>query len=113
MAAALETVRVLGVQKGAEHMDAMGQLFMAGLRTQAAAHGFDVVVNGPGSMPFMKFADDGDWRISDTFSNEVVQRGVLLHPRHNWFLSAAHTPDDIATALERTDEAFAAVRSVL
>jgi glutamate-1-semialdehyde 2,1-aminomutase len=113
MAAAIETIRILGVEHGAEHMDAVGRQFMAGLRTQAVAHGFDVVVNGPGSMPFMKFADDDDWRISDAFSNEAIQRGILLHPRHNWFLSAAHTMGDITTALERTDESFAAIRSSL
>ena len=32
---------------------------------------------------------------------------MYLHPVHNWFLSAAHTDDDIDLALERTDDAFA------
>jgi glutamate-1-semialdehyde 2,1-aminomutase len=36
-----------------------------------------------------------------------------LHPRHNWFVSAAMTGDDLALALEATDQAFAAVRKHL
>ena len=44
------------------------------------------------------------------FSNECARLGLLVHPRHNWFLCAAHTDDDIDRALAISDEAFAAVR---
>ena len=36
-------------------------------------------------------------------------RGVYVHPWHNWFLSAAHTSEDIEEALAVTDPAFAVV----
>jgi len=31
---------------------------------------------------------------------------VNLHPWHNWFLSTAHTEDDINRVLDATDSAF-------
>ena len=37
---------------------------------------------------------------------EVLSRGVYMHPKHNMFLSLAHTEADIETALSVTDEAF-------
>jgi glutamate-1-semialdehyde 2,1-aminomutase len=40
----------------------------------------------------------------------VTRRGALFHPHHNWFLSAAHTPQDIAATLRMADEAFAVIR---
>jgi len=35
-----------------------------------------------------------------------LRRGVYLHPRHNMFLSTAHTEADIDFALEATKAAF-------
>ena len=44
---------------------------------------------------------------------QALRGGAYLHPRHNWFVSAAMTGDDLALALEATDQAFAAVRKHL
>jgi glutamate-1-semialdehyde 2,1-aminomutase len=38
-----------------------------------------------------------------------MRAGAYIHPRHNWFVSAAMTDGDLALALAATDEAFAAV----
>ena len=43
------------------------------------------------------------------FTTEALARGVYLNPRHNMFLSLAHTQADIDQALVVTNEAFAAV----
>ena len=53
-------------------------------------------------------------RFADTVFRQRVSaacaaHGVYLHPHHNWFLSAAHSEDDIRRTLEVTDEAFATV----
>jgi len=62
-------------------------------------------------MPYMSFkADHGRHARIKLFCGEAAKRGVYFHPRHNWFLSAAHTEEDIRRTLEVTDEAFAAVR---
>jgi len=38
-----------------------------------------------------------------------MRNGVYLHPRHNWFISAAMTQADLGRALTATEAAFAAV----
>jgi glutamate-1-semialdehyde 2,1-aminomutase len=43
------------------------------------------------------------------FAGECSLNGVYLAPRHNWFISAAHTEEDIKQTLEVTERAFAAV----
>jgi glutamate-1-semialdehyde aminotransferase len=37
--------------------------------------------------------------LTKCFFREVLARGVLLHPRHLWFTSAAHSPSDIDETL--------------
>jgi glutamate-1-semialdehyde 2,1-aminomutase len=44
------------------------------------------------------------------FTSEAVKHGVYFHPTHNWFLSAAHTPEDVEKTLAVTERAFRVVR---
>ncbi len=37
----------------------------------------------------------------------------VFHPRHNWFLSAAHTDRDVDAALTATEPAFAVVAAAV
>ena len=39
----------------------------------------------------------------------MLERGVIVHPRHNWFLSAAHTDDDIDRFLDAAQHGLEAV----
>jgi glutamate-1-semialdehyde 2,1-aminomutase len=110
MAAAMATLDVLR-SGGFDAMVRAGQLLRDGLQRQAATHGFSLVQTGPVTMPFIRFEGDDDMATVNAFTDASIRRGVLLHPWHNMFVSAAHTDDDIATALERTDEAFAELRS--
>jgi len=52
---------------------------------------------------------DADFAKGTLFCAEALARGAYLHPRHNMFLSLAHTEADIDRALVATDAAFAAV----
>jgi glutamate-1-semialdehyde 2,1-aminomutase len=61
-------------------------------------------------MPYLTFAGDTDYALGNVFAAEALRRGAYLHPRHNWFVSAALSGDDLALALAATDQAFAAVR---
>ena len=47
-----------------------------------------------------------------TFYREMLAGGVLLHPRHMWFISLAHTDSDIARTVDVADRAMAAVRAI-
>jgi hypothetical protein len=53
----------------------------------------------PSRCPFRTFVGDDHFAMADVFTGAAASRGVYLHPWHNWFLSAAHTDDDIDTAL--------------
>ena len=43
----------------------------------------------------------------------MPRRGVFVHPSHNWFLSSAHTDEDVSRTLEAMDHAFARVATEL
>ncbi|GAA2421853.1 aminotransferase class III-fold pyridoxal phosphate-dependent enzyme [Mycolicibacterium llatzerense] len=109
MAAALATIRELRDTDAMRRMRDSGHRLRDGLAAQAAAHGFEVVQTGPVQMPLLRFAGDDDFSQTRLWCDEVGARGVYLHPSHNWFLSAAHTAADIDDALDRTDDAFAAL----
>jgi glutamate-1-semialdehyde 2,1-aminomutase len=114
MAAALATLQSLEEEDGIATMERAGALLREGLDRQARAHGLRIRQTGPVQLPFLTFAADvaaGTFDRANVFTGEAARRGIYLHPWHNWFLSAAHTPDDVRGALERTDEAFAAVRA--
>ena len=109
MAAALATIRELRDTDAMRRMRDSGHRLRDGLAAQAAAHGFEVVQTGPVQMPLLRFAGDDDFSQTRLWCDEAGARGVYLHPSHNWFLSAAHTAADIDDALDRTDDAFAAL----
>jgi glutamate-1-semialdehyde 2,1-aminomutase len=109
MAAALATLEVLEAENGPEHMRRMGQRLRDGIAAQAHRHGVGVRQSGPPQMPTILFEDDADYARGSRFVLEALKRGVYLHPKHNMFLSLAHTAADIDHALSVTDEAFKAV----
>ncbi|GAA0312644.1 aminotransferase class III-fold pyridoxal phosphate-dependent enzyme [Kineococcus aurantiacus] len=108
-AAAIATLDWMVQTDGLTRMLDAGQVLRDGLQAQASAHGLGVVQTGPTSMPFLRFEDEPRLETAIAFTDAAARRGVLVHPWHNMFVSAAHTPEDIATVLERTDEAFAEV----
>lgn len=111
MAAAVATITELRDTDAMDRIERAGTRLRAGLATQAAEHGFTVSQSGPVQMPLLTFDGDDDFTIAEAWARHVIGRGVYLHPFHNWFLSAAHSDDDIDDALARTDGAFADLSS--
>jgi glutamate-1-semialdehyde 2,1-aminomutase len=109
LAAGLATLTELRRGEALPAMERAGTRLRSGLAAQAAAHGVTIRQTGPVQMPMLSFADDPDFRRVTAWAEAAVQRGVYLHPWHNWFLSSAHTDEVIDAILERTDGAFAAV----
>lgn len=109
MAAAIATITEIAATDAIAHMAEVGSLLQEGLTSQAAAHGLDVQVSGPPQMPLMLFRGDDRKAQGARFSQLCVRDGVYLHPAHNWFVSAAHTTQDIEQTLDVTDRAFAAL----
>jgi len=113
MAAGIANIGLLRETDTPAHMDHVGTLLRVGLQAQAEENGFEVVQSGPAAMPYLRFVDDPGHAAALAFTGAAAARGVLLHPVHNWFLSTAHTEQDIADALDRTADAFAEARSVI
>jgi glutamate-1-semialdehyde 2,1-aminomutase len=106
MAAALATLDVLQAENGPERMLQTGQRLRDGIAAQARHHGVGVRQSGPPQMPTILFEDDVDYARGSRFVLEALNRGVYLHPKHNMFLSLAHTAADVDFALSVTDQAF-------
>ena len=111
MAAAIATIGALRDEGAIEAMDRAGTALRAGIVEQAAAHGIEINYTGPAVMPYLTFAGDRDHALASIFAAAAMRAGVYLHPRHNWFISAAITDADLAKALAATDVAFAAVQA--
>jgi glutamate-1-semialdehyde 2,1-aminomutase len=91
-------------------MARVGAELRDGILAQARSWGLAVNYTGPPAMPYLTFAGDRDHELAGMFAAQALRGGAYLHPRHNWFVSAAMTGDDLALVLEATDQAFAAVR---
>src|SRR5690606_38913209 len=92
-----------------EHMVRLGDRLRSGLDAAAAGHGFTLRQTGPVQMPQIMFADDPDFRVGYGWAEEMLARGVYMHPWHNMFLCAAMTDADIDLTLAAADDAFAAL----
>jgi len=109
MAAALTTLRIVRETGVLAHLERLGRRLIDGLNAMVARAG----VSGTAypeplpAMPFFKFTEPDAERnaaLTRAFYQEVLAGGSLLHPRHLWFLSAAHTEADVDATL-RTCEA--------
>ena len=109
MAAAIETLRIIRETDYIEHTVALGERLRTGLDAAAATHGFTLRQTGPVQMPQIMFAEDPDFRVGYGWAEEMLARGIYMHPWHNMFLCAAMTEADIDATLAAADAAFAAV----
>jgi len=110
MAAALATIEALRAEDAIAAMRRQGTALRDGILAQAAAWGFEVSYTGPVQMPYLTFRGDRGHALASAFAAGALRRGAFIHPRHNWFVSAAMTDEDVAIVLAATDEAFAALR---
>jgi glutamate-1-semialdehyde 2,1-aminomutase len=109
MAAAVATLTELRRIDGPARMRAMGQRLRNGLDALASRHGIGIRQTGPVQMPSLLFADDLEWHRGFAFCTEALRHGAYFHPKHNMFLSCAHTEADIDHALAAADAAFRTV----
>ena len=106
MAAAVATLGELRRVDGPAQMRAMGQRLRDGLAERAAHRGLRIDQSGPVQMPTLLFADDPEHRQGSAFCSEALRHGAYFHPKHNMFLSCAHTASDIDLALDAADAGF-------
>jgi glutamate-1-semialdehyde 2,1-aminomutase len=60
-------------------------------------------------MPNLSFPGDVEFAKAKAFSAAMLEHGVIVHPRHNWFLSAAHSDADVDRFLEGAEAGLRAV----
>jgi len=111
IAAALETIRIVREEQVQQHVHELGQRLIDGLNAVVAASAVSATAYAEPlpAMPFFKFTEpDAELNavLTRTFYREVLARGSLLHPRHLWFLSAAHTEADVDDTLETSRSAL-------
>jgi glutamate-1-semialdehyde 2,1-aminomutase len=96
---------------------------MDGLRSAANRLNVPMIVQGFGPVFHTGFAQGGaftdyrDWakradlKMVHVFVRLLQDRGVRPLSRGTWFVSAAHTQEDIASTLESAQDALAALKS--
>ncbi|OHD08952.1 aminotransferase class III-fold pyridoxal phosphate-dependent enzyme [Sphingopyxis sp. RIFCSPHIGHO2_12_FULL_65_19] len=109
MAAAIETLRIIRETDYIEHTVRLGGRLRNGLDAAASKHGFTLRQTGPVQMPQIMFAEDPDFRVGYGWAEEMLARGIYMHPWHNMFLCAAMTDADIDATVAAADAAFAAL----
>lgn len=111
IAAALATIEVLEKENPYERMFRFGNKLMDGLRKAASAKNHNLLVQGPGPMFNISFTDlkkAKDYR--DTLLFDRAKLGKFISGMHDekirvigrglWYISAAHTEEDIDYAIE-------------
>ncbi len=83
---------------------------MQGLTKIGEEQGVPLQMVGLPPVPMLKFTEQDEARreaLKTSFFGEAASRGVLFHPGHCWFLSVAHTDEDLARTLDVARESLA------
>lgn len=120
IAAGLATLDELSRDNGAvlKAIHARGETLMSELQTLADRHGQNMQVRGFGAVFHPAFTDGGDFHDyrgylrtdagkRQRFNALLHEEGVRVTARGTWFMSAAHTDDDVEQTLQKADRAFA------
>jgi glutamate-1-semialdehyde 2,1-aminomutase len=110
MAACIATLTAAREEGAVQKMIRTGTLLRQALTSAAAEAGVRISQTGPAQMPNLSFPGDADFARARAFCAAAADHGVLFHPRHNWFVSAAHTDSDVERAAAAAREGFRAVR---
>lgn len=117
--ACLEVIEQDGVY---EQLDRLGAMLEQGLLEAASKAGVPITINRLKGALTIYFTDEivvnyeqaeaTDGALFAKFFKEMLHRGINLAPSkyEAWFLTTAHTEEDIQKTIEAADEAFAALR---
>lgn len=122
--AALATLQTLRRDHGAalRRLTDIGQRLMQGLRRVATAREVPILVQGPGPVFYLWFTDAPaitDYAASARVSREpyahfaeaMLAEGIRLIPGGRWYVSLAHTEEDIDRTCEAVDRALERLRT--
>jgi glutamate-1-semialdehyde 2,1-aminomutase len=101
-----------------------GKHMMDEIGAMARKHGIKVRIQGPGSVFCVSFHDHEIWDMRDAFtgSNEnyfvfrqlLLDHGIHIFPTEKglWYLSSAHTEDDIQNTLKTVDKVLSIMKDM-
>lgn len=122
IAAAAATVNVLESTPGLyQRLQNLGDRLQRGLQAVAAESGHSVLISGPGQMTHLAFTNieklinyrdclECDGAKYGAFARGMLDRGVRLIGRGIWYISAAHTEQDIDHAIDVAKEVLIAMK---
>jgi glutamate-1-semialdehyde 2,1-aminomutase len=97
---------------------------MAGIGELAAKYEEKIRLVGPGAIFGLTFTDSEIWDMRDAFARDseryflfrrlLLDRGIHIFPTEKglWYLSTAHTDEDIEHTLKVVDEAFSILKGL-
>lgn len=120
VAAALTTIEVLQREAPYEKMFRLGLQLKEGIKSAAAKHGHQLLVQGPGPMintAFTELERIRDFRDTQRCDKQKLARfiaglqdhGIRVIGRGLWYISAVHTDADIEQALTAVDDVLASL----
>jgi len=110
MAAALATLKELKRIDGPKILHETGQKLNDGLVRIAASHGYTLRVTGDPGMAYYRITDDPTMMLHQAWCGECTRRGAFFTSHHNWFVSTAHTEQDLQRTWDICDDAFSVVK---
>jgi glutamate-1-semialdehyde 2,1-aminomutase len=118
MAAVVAAVDAIAGGDVHRHLDTVGSRLQAGILKAGAELDVPLRIRGYPAVFALALVDDPaqpwepgqepDWAAYRRLAAELTERGIWVTQRGNWYLSAAHTGDDITRTLDAFHEALAA-----
>jgi glutamate-1-semialdehyde 2,1-aminomutase len=104
-----------------DHLHRLGSRLRAGIVDAGARHGFAVQAPGEDAVFGVRFTDrtplrtwmdlnTADKDLGYRWALELLKRGLLVNPNEKFYLSIAHSADDVEHTIGIVDEAFVALR---
>ncbi len=110
MAAALANLKLMKEINAPRLMLETGEKLLGAMVDIAKTYGYDLKVTGAPSMPYLRITNDPSLMLHQDWCAECTRRGAYFTSHHNWFVSTAHSDQDIRQTLDIVDDAFKAVK---
>jgi glutamate-1-semialdehyde 2,1-aminomutase len=105
-----------------DRLHAVGRRLREGLVAAGTRHGFAVQAPGEDAVFGIRFTDrkplrtwmdltTADKALGLRWALELIKRGLLVNPNEKFYISIAHSDEDVTRTLAIADEAFAALRA--
>jgi glutamate-1-semialdehyde 2,1-aminomutase len=106
LAAAVACLKEMQRISAPEIIRRQGQKLLDGMVDIVKNHGLMLRVSGHPAMPYLRITDDPTLMLHQQFCGECTRRGAYFASHHNWFLSAAHSDEDIQHTWDIVDDAL-------